>query len=84
MPCERGIKELARIIDSQKIEYQYAFKQFGENVKFIDLEARNIFRNISILIIIYSIKFNYYRIRDHKINNKLVDERCPCCNSVED
>ena len=29
-------------------------------------------------------KFNHYRIRDYKINNELVDERYPYCNSVED
>ena len=75
--CKRGIKELVRIIDTQKTEYQYAYKQFGETVKLINLEARNAFRNPSISMIKYSMKFNHYRTRNHIINNKLVDKIYP-------
>ena len=81
---DRSIKEIICIEDAIKVENEYAFWKFGENVKLIDVEVRNSFPNVILLILKCAIKFNHYVTRDLMINDKLTDNSCPHCNSRED
>ena len=65
------IKEMIRNKDIRKSKYEYAYRKFRENVELINIEARNSFSNkATILNIKYSIKSNYYIIRDTMINSR--------------
>ena len=77
------MKELIRIIDSCESKKQYAFKQFSTKLDLINLEVKNVFRNVTTGMIKSAIKFNHYRIRDHKVNNALVDQNYPQYNAIE-
>jgi len=81
---DRSIKELIRINNAVKFKYEYVHRKFSEDVKFIDMEARNCFQNVSPAIMKCTIKFNYYSTRDLLINEKIADESFPQCNNWED
>jgi len=68
---DKGIKEIIRNEDARKSEYEYAYRKIRENIKLINIEARNLFRNEATTSNInYSIKFNHYTLRDTIINSR--------------
>ena len=74
---DRSIKELIHINDAVKFEYKYGHRKFSKNIKFVDIEAKNCFRNASLTIMKCAIKFNYYTTRDLLINEKIANESYP-------
>ena len=81
MIINRSIKELICTNNPVKFEYKYAHRKFGEDVKFIDMKARNYFPNASPTIMKCTIKFNHYATRDLLINEKIANESYPRCNN---
>ena len=82
---DKGIKEIIRNEDARKSEYEYTYRKFRENIKLINIKARNSFSNkATTLNIKHSIKFNHYSIRDTMINSRQIDDSCPRCNDWED
>lgn len=72
------------IEDAVKSEHEYTHRKFGDNIKFVDVEARNSFPNAPPSILKSTIKFNYYTMRDILINEKIADNSCLQCNNRED
>ena len=73
--CHRGIKEMIRIVDMRKAEYEYAYRKFGDKVKLIYLKVRNLFSKLATISNIKcSIKFNHYSMRDILINSRQVND----------
>ena len=70
-PCDRGIKELIRIIDSKQMLKQVYKDKFKKHHHLIDLEARNQFHGTTRSAIKCISGFNHYGARYSKINQDL-------------
>ena len=63
------VKEIIRIADAEKEEYQYAKSKFENKIDFINLKAREAFPNgVSIVILKYCYGFNIIEVRGNIIN----------------
>ena len=78
-------KKIIKIKDSIKIEVDYTIIKFGEKIALIDLEVRNIFNTILILMLMIKCmnSFNHYGKRDILINQQRVTNKYPRCNEPE-
>ena len=81
----RLIKEVVRIINAIENEEEYVIKKYGHKKEFIDKGARNTFKigKVTISIIKYAHRFNYYGLREAMINNNIVEATCPRYKKVE-
>ena len=78
------ISILMRKVDAKKWERDYAASKFPEYYKWLDLEAQNTFHEgVGAGILKCLMGYNYYGSRDKKINNNLMDDKCPRCQQRE-
>ena len=83
-----SIKEAMRIEDAKNSLKEYLKDKFKHNMnhyQFIDLEARNAFKNkeVTASVIKCAHGFNHYGVRNAMINNNLTEKECPRCNAIE-
>ena len=74
-----------RVIDIKVKEYKYVETKFECKKDFINAEARSAFQNKKAiaLMIKRTQGYNHYGVRNAKINNNMVDDRCPRCNQID-
>ena len=79
----RFVKETMRILDANKKEKEYLNEKLGFRSNLIDIEARNLFRKVTVLMIKYAYRHNYYRLRCTLANNNMVEAVCLRCCRIE-
>ena len=81
----RSVQETLRIVDARSSEEAYHKEKLGYRYNFVDYEARDVFKvkDITPSIIKCTYGYNHYGLRDALLNNNMVEERCPRCNSIE-
>ena len=83
MPCDRGVKEVVRIIDLNKMARQVYKRKFKENHQLINLRARCQFHSATRCVVKYMIGFNHYEKRHKEINYNLPSSECPRCEEIK-
>ena len=81
--CDRNVKELIRLIDSNKMEMKICEKKFNEHHEKIDLDARRQFHGATRSTVKCMIGFNHYGARHKMINKKLTSTECLRCSENE-
>ena len=77
---DKSISVLIREVDAKKRERDYAASKVPEYHEWLDLEARNTFHEgVGARILKCVTGYNHYSFRNKKINNNLIDEKCPRC-----
>ena len=67
------------------MEFEYAYRKFGERANLIDLKVRNTFNNkVMPSLLKCTIKFNHYATRELLINKEMQDDSCSRCKVRED
>ena len=81
---DKSISVLIREVDTKKRERDYAASKFPEYYEWLDLEARKAFYEwVRAETLKCVTDYNHYGFRDKKINNNLMDEKCPRCQQRE-
>ena len=83
VPCDRGVKELIRKIDSRRMMKEYCKEKFKSNSRLIDIEARYQFHGATRSAIKCMIGYNHYGKRHSIINQNIPSTRCPRCGEEE-
>lgn len=81
----RSITAAIRIADAEEEERKHVLRKYGHKEEFIDLDARNAFsvKKATASVIKCANGFNHYGVRHAKINNDMIEAKCPLCNSEE-
>ena len=83
IPCDRGVKELIRLIDSNRMAQQMCKNKFKENYHLIDIKARGQFQGATRSTVKCVIGHNHYGERHKLFNCKLPSSDCPRCGEKE-
>ena len=77
VPCDRGIKEMIRIIDSNKIAMEICKEKFKQHHHLVDLEARRQFHGATRSAVKCMAGYNHHGVRHNRINLDLPSTQCP-------
>ena len=83
VPCDRGVKELIRNIDSRRMMEKYCEEKFKSNYGLIDIEARCQFHGATRSALKCMVGYNHYGKRHSKVNQNIPSPCCPRCGESE-
>jgi len=81
--CDRGIKEMVRLIDSKQMVLQVCKDKFKENYLLVGIEVRYQFHGTTRSALKCMIGYNHYGVRHRKINQNLISAVCLRCGEIE-
>ena len=76
---------MTRVVDAKKIEEEYIKEKIEYNAEYIGIKNFNAFpmNKVIALLIKCAYSFNYYGMRDEKINKGMINGDYPRCDQLE-